>query len=286
MTAYRMLAVDIDGTLVGSDQLVPPAVVEALAEASRANVRICLATGRSYVESADIWRQLRLREPPEPMILVGGAMVSEPLTGRTLYQRPIGPAEAREFAEAINEMGYVAMALVDRWRYGLDYLITRRGDHHAASRDWFSRMDVRVDVVESFDEVPTRPEPLRISTVADPPQAGRMAEVLKERFAGRLNVHAILAPNYGVTIVEAHAAGATKLTALRYVAQGLGISLGEIAAIGDDVNDLPMIRGVGLGAAMPHAPEALRRAADHVAAGGLAGFVRDLLAGRFARPGG
>lgn len=281
MPYYQLLAVDVDGTLVGADQVVSEDVIEAAAEAADAGLAICLATGRSYVECIDVWRRLRLRPPFEPMVLVGGALVGEPDTGRTLYQRPIRLAAACEFAEALNELGYVAMALVDGWRYDVDYLLTERGDHHAASRDWFSKMDVRVRRVRHLAEAPEAVEALRISTVAEPRDARTLAAELQARFGGRLNVQSIVAPNYGVTIVEAHAESATKLSAVKYVSQARRIGPGRVAAIGDDVNDVAMVRGVGLGAAMPHAPRALLDAARHVARDGLAPFIRRLAAGEF-----
>jgi hydroxymethylpyrimidine pyrophosphatase-like HAD family hydrolase len=242
---------------------------------------VCLATGRSHAESAGIWRQLRLEPPFEPIILVGGAIVGEPDTGRTLYQRTMPWPVACEFADALGELGHVAMVLLDAWRWGVDYLVTRAGDHDAAGRDWFSKMDVRVRRVGRLADAADRPEVLRISAVAQASRARSVAEQLQARFDGRLNVHAILAPNYRVTIVEAHAADANKMTALKYIAGGLRIASRRIAAVGDDINDLPMIRGAGLGVAMPHAPQSLLDAADRVARDGLAAFVRRLAAGRF-----
>ena len=284
MAHYRLLALDIDGTLVGPDSLVPAEVVFALAEARAAGVGICLATGRSFVESVGTWRQLALAAPFQPMILVGGALVSEPDTGRSLYQKMIPWAVACEFAEAMNDMGHVAMVLVDAWRWGLDYLVTEAGDHQAATRDWFSKMNVRVRRVgrlAGLADSADRPDALRISIVVAPTDAPAAAEALRARFAGRLNIRAILAPNYGVWIVEAHAAGADKLTALKYVAQAVRLGPGHLAAVGDDINDLPMLQGVGLGVAMAQAPQVLRNIARHTAADGLAAFIRQLAAGHF-----
>jgi len=276
---YRLLALDIDGTLIGSDQVVPRDVVEAVAEAEAGGLRVCLATGRSLPESLGVWRQLRLPHPPMPIILVGGAQVSEPHTGRSLYQRSMDRAAAGEFADALAAEGLPAMALVDGWRWDFDYYAA--GDERAARRDWFARMNARVRRVGSLAEADEAVGILRISTVLERAAAERLAERLRPRFAGRLNVHAILAPNYGVTIVEAHAAGATKLTALQYVAQGAGVGMGRVAAVGDDINDIPMVRGAGLGAAMPSAPPSLRAAAEHVLDDGLAAFIRRLAAGQF-----
>lgn len=281
MTHCKLLALDIDGTLVGADQIVPDDVVDAVAAASAAGLAVCIATGRSYDESIGIWRQLRLPAPPEPMILVGGAMVGEPQTGRTLYQHAIDWPLACRFADTLNEMGFVAMAFVDAWRYGVDYLVAESGDRQAARREWFSKMNVRVRRLSRLADALDAPEVLRISAVAPPDRAHAAAAELKGRFDGELNVHSILAPNYGVTIVEAHAAGANKMTALRYIAQGLRISPSRIAAVGDDINDLPMLRGAAVGVAMPAAPQSLLDAADHVAHAGLADVIRRLTAGEF-----
>ena len=56
---YRLLALDIDGTLIGSEERVSAEVVAALHAAVRAGIGVCLATGRSYAETMPIWRQIR-----------------------------------------------------------------------------------------------------------------------------------------------------------------------------------------------------------------------------------
>ena len=271
----------MDGTLLDADHQVPPETIDAIGEARAAGLRICLATGRSYGETIDIWGELKLHPPFEPMVLIGGALVSEPDTGRTLYQRTIRRDLAEEFADALGEAGYAAMAIVDAWRYGWDYVLCETGDVHAAQRDWFEKMRVKVRRVGRLGEIPDLPNPLRISAVVGAQDAEQLVGALRRRFEHRLNVHAIVAPNYGVTVVEGFSVEAGKFNALKYVAQGYRIAPGAIAAIGDDVNDAAMIRGAGLGAAMPHASPALRRTADCVATDGLGKFIRRLAAGEF-----
>jgi hypothetical protein len=290
MTRFRLLALDVDGTLVGPDGVVGQDIRTAIVAARAAGLAVCLATGRSYREGRGVWEQLRLEAPHEPMVAVGGAMVCQSDTGRTLYHRGMPREVARGFGSALNDRGHVAMALVDGWRHAVDYLVTGGGDHHAAGKDWFSKMDVRVRQVAGLADAPADMAILRISAVVEDGQARQMAAELSRQFDGQLNVHAILAPNYGVTVVEAHAVGADKMTALRYVAQPMRVGAGLIAAVGDDVNDMPMVRGAGLGAAMGHAPEALKAAADVIVGDGtgngregLADFIRRLAAGEYDR---
>ena len=276
---YKLLALDVDGTLLGSNHSLCDRTVDAIAEAEAAGLSVCLATGRSYVETLPTWKQLSLRRPYQPMIVIGGAMVCEPDTGRTLYQKTIPRSIACEFADALGQAGHSAMAIVDSWRYGVDYFVTEYGDVHAAQRDWFSKMDVKVRQVPSLAKADDMPDPLRITAVVQDDQAEQLATELKSRFDGQLNIHAIVAPNYGVTIVEAFARRANKSTALTYVAQAAGIAPAQIVAVGDDVNDLAMIRGAGLGAAMPNATEWVRKVADYSITTTLADFIRELVAG-------
>jgi hypothetical protein len=274
-----MLALDVDGTLIGPDGIVGGDVVDAVAEANRAGLLVCLATGRSWAETVPVWRQLRLAKPYQPLVLVGGAMVSEPDTGRTLCHRPIPPELAARFADALGQAGYCAMALVDAWRHGIDYLLVERGDTVAAQELWLSKTGAKVRRVPGLSL--ESPRVLRVSAVVDPEVGQMLARELLRQFDGQLNVHAILAPNYAVHVVEAFAIGADKFSGITYVAQAQGIGPGAIVAVGDDVNDLAMIRGAGLGVAMPQAPPSVRRAAGHVAEGGLAAFIRELSAGKF-----
>jgi len=281
---YRILALDVDGTLVGPDNIVTGDIIEAVALADRAGIRICLATGRSYSETIGIWEQLGLDRPQQPMILIGGALVSETDSRRALYHKPMDGETASRFADALGAAGYCAMAIVDAWRYDVEYYLTEHGDLADAQRRWFSRMDVNVESVASLGDVllgPDGPEVLRISAVVDENDGPALAADLKEQFGDAINICSILAPNYDVWIVEAHAAGADKRTALQYVAQATRTPLSEVAAVGDDVNDISMIGSAGLGVAMPQAPPSVIEASDHTAAGGLVEFIRQLVDGQF-----
>lgn len=278
---YDLLALDVDGTLVGTNRPVAPETIRAVAAARRAGLRVCLATGRSYVETIPVWGSLQMPHPHDPMVLIGGALVSEPGTGRTLREHAIDRDLACEYADALAGHGYSALAIVDAWRWGLDYYLAEGDDADELERLWFGKMDVAVRRTPRLSEVQDLRPPLRINAVLDGGDGAELARRMREQFADRLRVHAILAPNYGVWIVEAFDVAVSKWAALRYVAQGLGVPSGRIVAVGDDVNDLEMIRRAGLGVAMSKAPEHVRESADHVISGSLAEFITDLAAGKF-----
>ncbi len=280
-TKYQLLAIDVDGTLIAPDQRIRPEVVSAIEKAQAAGVRVCLATGRSYVETLPVWRQLSLMDSPEPMILIGGALVAEPTTGRTLYSRTIKQSLAGRYADALNRMGYSALAIVDAWQWGVDYYLAGSADAETVTRDWFSKMDVEIRHVDSFSDAADMPQSLRINAIVSQDSARAVADELKGQFDGQLNMHAIVAPNYGVTIVEAFAADVNKAAALTHVAEAHRIPAANIVAVGDDINDAPMLKSAGLGVAMPGGSDSAKEAADIVAADGLASFISDMLQGFF-----
>ncbi len=291
---YKLLALDIDGTLIGDDSVVRPEVIEALHAARKAGLRVCLASGRSYADAIPIWRQLKLEEPSaagavEPLVLLGGALVSEGPTGRTLYQRSIERGLAWQFARALFERGYCVLAAMDPWRHGLDYAHTHEGSGAETIRKWVARGKLSVRVLDGQlagagrqAKLDALPVPLRISCVVDPAHAPRVVAELRAQFGDRLNIHAMYIPVYDFTVLEAFSLAANKLAAVVYVAQAYCASAAQVVAVGDDVNDLPMLKGVGLGVAMPQASDEVRAAAKHVAHGGLAKFIHELLDGRFA----
>ena len=273
---YRLIAIDVDGTLVDSNQLVAPETQDAIRHAQDRGIQICIATGRSMKETLPVWRQLPLSDPPLPMAVIGGAMVCDPVTQRTLYHRPIDLEVALELDAVLAAAGHSSLAFVDGWRHDADYYFGENGNGEAAMEMWFSKMNVRIRRGASLRSMPDMPAPMRINAVASAQEATSLARELAERFAGRLVIHSLLAPNYGVYVVEAFHPQADKYRAVAYIAQGLRIPTAAIAAIGDDVNDIPMLSQCGLGATFPHACQQVRDCSRHIVTDSLANFIRQV----------
>jgi hypothetical protein len=279
-TRIRLLAVDVDGTLV-SRGVLDDADAEALRAAAQAGIAVCLCTGRSWAEVRPVWQELRLPGPHAPAVCVGGALVAEPDTGQSLYSRSFDRPVAADLARHLRGLGYPVMALVDAWREGFDYYLVGRFEGRPLYRRFFDGRGWRVRHVEAL-EAPSAPaRALRVSVLEEPARAAEVVADVRRRFAGRVEAQAIYAPNYDLHIVEAFAAGANKFTALVYVGQGLRVGAGAMAAVGDDHNDLAMLRGVGLSAAPADAPLEVRQAASLTLAprgrNPVAQFVRAVL---------
>ncbi len=278
---YRLLAVDVDGTLLNHGAM-DDADVAALHAAAEAGIVVCLCTGRSWEESRDIWEGLNLPEPHGPVVCAGGALVVEPDTERTLYSRTFDRATAQELTRQMQQMGYPVMALVDAWREGFDYYLIGRYDDRPLYQNFISAIPRRIRHVDRLD-CDDYPRPLRISALEEPGCGRPTVETLKRHFAGRIEIQDIYLSHRDVDIVEAFSAGTDKFTALQYVGQGYRIAPSAFAAIGDDNNDLAMLRGAGLSGTPADAPEELLRIAKMVlsprGSGPVAEFVDAVLKG-------
>ncbi len=104
---------------------------------------------------------------------------------------------------------------------------------------------------------------------------------LEQRLGEHLSVHVLRSPRYQGFMCEIAPAGVSKWSGILHLADQWGIGPDEICAVGDDVNDLPMIQGAGLGVAMGNAVDEVKAAADRIApcnnSHGLVEVVRWLL---------
>ncbi len=284
-TRFKLLAADVDGTLVGSDQQVSERNRQAVQSLKKAGLTVCLATGRGVKEVLDVRRTCGLDGHADPLICTSGAIVCEGHTTRTLHIEPVDPAAAAAGCEAILSTGHTAVALIDPWRWGYDYIAIPGDDFDSIRANWFAKHDFGIREVASLTAVDDLPDILRLTAIASGPAADAIEAALTDRCGDKLRLERIFAPNYGFTVVECFSPAADKWTGVRYVAAGLRIPAADIAAIGDDINDLPLFARAGVAAAMANAAEPIRNAAhlvtdthDH---DGFAHFVERLLASEF-----
>ena len=115
-----------------------------------------------------------------------------------------------------------------------------------------------------------------------------MKRELIERFGERIVCQNLIVPAYGVEVLEIFDPAVNKWEGIMHVARRHGVEASQIVAIGDDVNDLPMIRNAGLGVAMGNArPEVLAAAKRVIGSNqdeGLAEFLDELVATHAVEP--
>ena len=250
----RLVALDIDGTLVGEDLVVGERTRAAIAAATASGVAVSLVTGRMASSAVRFARALDLRGP---LIAYQGGLarlMPEPGSarlGRLLWHRPVPAAVAREAIVWSRERG------LDPHVNHLERFILRADDPRAD--DYSTFMGAQAELVPDLLAAIVHPV-TKVLAVGD---EHRPLEVLAEaraRFAGRADV-TISHPRF----LEFVAPGVSKGDAVRRLARRLGVPLANTLAVGDQYNDLEMLSVVGHGVAMPSAPAAVVAAARYVA---------------------
>jgi Cof subfamily protein (haloacid dehalogenase superfamily) len=285
MALYRMLAIDLDGTLLSPDGTVSARNKAAIRKALDAGLLVCFATGRNWTESQTI---LDAVEHYSTAVFVSGALVVDTLNRQTLHRMGMDGELAREVCGLIESLGQAALVLQDRQgASGADYLATDGMTLNEATRQW---MEVTSATIHRVRDLATRSHEhtIRIGIVAAREECARMQPILKAHFGERIQCHSLFVPAYDVEVLEVFDPAVNKWRGILEVAKIHRVEPSQIVAIGDDINDLPMLTQAGLGVAMGNAKEEVRQAAKLVIKSnqedGLAEFIEELIATREIEP--
>ncbi len=261
MPQFQLLAIDIDGTLVNShDELTGP-TRDALARAGEAGIHVVLATGRRYS------RTLHLVEPlgiDVPLVTASGALVKDPEDHRTLYRADFDMNVLRDALGVMAEFGYDPILCGDTFCEGFDFYFLRQPVESPQLTEYF---DLNPDCGRHWPEMLAEQPPsiFNVFTMGTKPRMLDLERELHERMPGLLHTHVLRSPRYVGFMCELSPGGVTKWSGIRHLARSWGIADESICAVGDDVNDIPMIRAAGLGIAMGNAQPSVKEAADRIA---------------------
>jgi Cof subfamily protein (haloacid dehalogenase superfamily) len=239
LSRIRLIAVDIDGTLLDSYGVIPPANAAALARASAAGVEIVLATGRRFDFARPIFEQLSC---PLTLILSNGAIVKRQ-NGETLVRHLLPREIARDVLESVPEHRDTAAVLFDRTREG--QIVYECIDwEHPQHRGFFAANRPFISEVAPLEAALTE-DPIQVMFTGGCTDMRRLFERLHD--SGRAPC-AVALTEYAFrdfSLVDIIKAGSSKGAALREWAACRGITAPEVMAIGDNLNDLQMLEFAG-----------------------------------------
>lgn len=254
---YRLLATDLDGTLLTEHREVSPRARAALAEFRQRGGLVVLSTARPPRATLDLYNELGLSGP---MVTYNGALIYDPVRQMPLVHHPLERAVALgALAEirAIDPGIVVGAELADEWH--IDRISSRLRERIAAGR-------IREWPIEGPVEEAVGTTTRGISKLYfEVPPAVRGA--IEGRFAAAglaLTVTSSGSEGGGLSFVEVLAPGVSKGAALRALCATLGVPREATVALGDEENDLSALAAAGLGIAMGNAPERVKAAAGAV----------------------
>ena len=264
----RLLALVIDGTLLDPYGALTDAAREAVAAARRAGLEIVLCTGRRFRTALPIARALELSGP---IVVNNGALVKDLASSRTLHHRYL-PAEVYPEVLALARSVGPPLVYVDAYPEETDFLTERSEHAHPFQREYLRDHGAHCREVEDLADS-ARDDVIMASLMADAETLGVLRTRAEGALGPRVHTHVIQNKNYQGAILEFLSPQSGKWSALERVATQAGISLEEIAAVGDDVSDVEMLSRAGFGVAMGNAVASARAAAGFVARSNAEGGV-------------
>ena len=235
----RLVAFDLDGTLIGRDLVISSRVKEAVRQMRALGVHGCIVTGRMFGATLPFVRELAL---DAPVVCYQGAAIFDPQTGAAIFERPLAASVVQELIAFARERAvHLQLYMGDRYYVH---------ENNAQSALYAQLSGVEPIVVTSLEQKFSGQSATKALLVADPAIAQELAIALTTHFGSR----AYVTRSYP-EFVEILDQGVDKGRALAYVAEHCGVSLHETMAIGDSWNDRPLLETAAIGIAMGSAPQ-------------------------------
>lgn len=244
----RLVASDLDGTLLPPDLQVAPALVAAIVELRHAGVAFVVCTGRMVRSATAVATSLGVVDGLA--VCYSGGAVVDLASGAWLIHLPLERPAALDVVRHARRLGRHLNVFVD------DELYVDQDDRWTEWTRSYLGIDVRLadDLLALVDER----RPTKIVLASEPGDVVRLLPDLRARWAGVLNVSRSL-PHF----IEINDRRASKSGALEWLRDSLPGD-GPAVACGDGLNDLDMLRWADLGVAVAEGDEEVRAAADLV----------------------
>ncbi len=251
----KLLALDIDGTLLTSRGEMTPRTRNAINSARQLGTEVVLLTGRRFGSAYLLLQELKL---DVPVISHNGALTKDVRTLETLIIHPLEVETAREVIRTARKFKTDMICCCDDPQ-GVGVMVTEGvSENNKALHRYLNKY--RDHVVESPDLIEhVKDAPIQVMFSGRCAQMEEFDGQLQSALGEEIRVFKTRYPKFDVTILDAVSAQASKGDSLAEIANRRGVAREEVMAIGDNHNDLTMLRYAGLGVVMANAEEELKR---------------------------
>ncbi|MFE5427569.1 MULTISPECIES: Cof-type HAD-IIB family hydrolase [Bacillaceae] len=253
---YRLLAVNIDGTLLQSNGRLNKSTKEAIDYVHQKGVHVALVTSRNYHSAKKVAKALKIN----PMIVAQqGAFVGASIEKPIMVKR-ISEELTVELVQMLEKTTCQILLIHEKYSLGnrvnlpenlLGKSVMYLNDQNIYAQNYVD------DISEELIDQPMAPTKMDV-IFSEKIDRNDMLKLIKKMFP---EVDVILHPGHKMTIVPK---GVSKWSGVLYLADHLEVRRTEIVSIGDGLDDMEMIAGSGLGVAMGNADEEVRKVAKWV----------------------
>lgn len=248
---YKLIALDMDGTLLNSQKQISPRTKQAIAKAREQGIQVILASGRPLDGMRSKLEELHLTTQDDYVLHYNGSIVQNVGTGEIIYQQIIDGRSAKMVARLAQELGVNAHA------FSLVHgLITPKISKYTQVEAHINDLSItEMDFEQLEDDHPI----IKAMIVAEPET---LTAVIQQLPAELHQEYTIV--QSAAFFLEFLNPKSNKGIGVKVIAEHLGIAANEVICMGDAENDHHMLRYAGLGIAMANAMEETKKIADHI----------------------
>lgn len=249
---YKLLVMDLDGTLTNSRKEITPRTLHALMNAQHEGINIVLASGRPVWGILPVAQTLRLNEHDGWILAYNGGQIVNCRSGETLHAKVLNHSFFQKLAEESSSAGMTLMTYIggEVWSENVD-------DKYVKHACMINKMSPRQ--VEQLPEALKGREVHKFLIVGEPELLHALEQKLVIELCDECNM--FRSEDFFLEVVPK---GIDKAASLDVLVKHLGMERKDVICCGDGYNDLSMIRYAGLGVAMGNAKEEVKQEADYV----------------------
>ena len=249
--SIKLVAVDIDGTLLTDKGEITREVYKAVQEAKTAGVKVVIATGRPIAGVAKLLDQLQLREADNYVVTFNGALVQETASGKDLIKDTLTYEDYLDIEFLSRKLGVHMHAITKEGIFTANRNIGKYTVHESQL--------VNMPIFYRTPDEMKGKEIVKTMFIDEPAFLDQVIQEIPAEFYERFTI-VKSAPFY----LEILQKTANKGSAIIHLAEKLGLSKDQIMAIGDQENDRAMLEVVGHPVVMENGNDQLKKIAKHI----------------------
>jgi Cof subfamily protein (haloacid dehalogenase superfamily) len=249
--SIKLIAIDIDGTLVNNNREITSEVFEAIQKAKAAGVKIVIATGRPLLGVQPILKALNLLDAGDYVITYNGALVQATATGEAFIEEPLTYDDYLEIEMESRRLDTPLHSITMSTIYTHNRDISR----YTINEAYITGLPLKYRTAEEM----AKHEIVKMMYIDDPDKLDITRANLPQRFWERYNI--VQSTPFYLEILNKNA---SKGLAVQHLADKLGITYEETMAIGDEENDRSMLEAVGNPVVMANGNPELKKIAKYI----------------------